>query len=152
MKILYFIPPNYYLSDYIRYYSYLENDILSIKPINASSFEGWLFKYKKNIFSKEKLFVIFENNGFIFVDFGMGAFNLSKSEISYQKQIKRYAFDIIFFKDGQEIYRIHIAIYEWYYWMHDGSSPEMICPINYALDKFENSENWLINFFQSKGG
>lgn len=148
--ILFFYRPNFYTKRVTSYYEYEECALKSITPINIekSRFNGWLFKYKSNFFSKEENLVIFEKNNQLYIDFGKGCFNFYDKSFTFHQTKTQYKYIVDFFIDNQLVHTIKISIYEWQYWMHDGGFSEDICPINVALEKIALNPEGLINFFQ----
>lgn len=138
--ILFFYRPNFYQKIRPKYFSYQENQLDDIEPSLSGYDEemvGWYFEYKERIFSPIKNLVMFENQQQLFIDFGQGALNLSSRELTFSKEKTSSYFYVDFFKNKQKIYSIYIKIYWWQHWMHDGSFPEDICPLNVALDRID---------------
>ncbi len=147
--ILFHYKANYEPCEHLRYY-YDGVSLDSLQLVdNHQKINGWLFVYFDIFLQCQKKMALYEKDGMIFIHLDVGIYNLSAKEISFTKKVEADFFCVDFYLEGKVIFSINQRVYFWHHFMHDGSFPEDIFPINVALDKFNNDQLGLINFFKS---
>lgn len=143
--------PNFYMRR-SEFYHYDIDKLEKLHKVEGHplTFSGWLFRCKENLFSNEKIIVIFLLNNSLFIDFGEGSYDLLDKATSFKRYISNSKFSLCLYYDSKKIYSLSVKLYWWQKLIHDGSFSDDICPLNVILQKIEKNPYEIVNFLKRK--